>query len=601
MRTERPHLRGGASGLALRVSVTYGLVAACWILFSDRVVAALSTEARQLTLLQNYKGWAFVAVTALLLYIVLRGAVRKWEREQERKERAEEKLRKLSHAVEQSPVSVVITDTTGTIEYVNPRFTEVSGYSFEEAVGRNPRILKSGRQPPEVYRQLWAQIAAGGTWSGELQNRRKNGQLFWERAVMSPILDATGRITHFLAVKEDITERRALEEQFLQAQKMEAVGQLSGGIAHDFNNLLIAMAGHVSLAREQLAPGHAVQSSLSGIETAIVRARGVVRRILTFSRQQPFERRAIKLAPVVDEVVNLLQVSVPATIHIRTHLAPDVPDVEADATQVHQILMNLGTNALHAMEKENQGTLDIRLESVLEDGQPKEDRRDLRSGRYARLSVGDTGCGMDEATLERIFEPFFTTKPPGVGTGLGLSVVRGIMKGHNGAVTVRSRPGEGTVFHLYFPAAKTPAGDTETRVAEVPRGNERILYVDDEAALVELSRQILGRLGYQVTGYTTAERALEVFRSNPNDFDAMVSDCAMPRMTGFDLAEQILRIRPGFPVILASGYITPKDTERAKQLGIEQLILKPNTVEDLGRTLHEVLRARRNPGEPTVP
>jgi CheY-like chemotaxis protein len=279
-------------------------------------------------------------------------------------------------------------------------------------------------------------------------------------------------------------------------------------------------------------------------------------------------------------------------VEIRTTFLPEEPAVLADATQIHQVIMNLGTNASHAMGDE--GVLEVREAMIDVDADLARTSPELRVGRYVHVTVSDSGCGMDRATLARVFDPFFTTKAQGEGTGLGLSVVHGIMKAHDGAITVYSEPGVGTAFHLYFPLAEGEASEVPAPAASPPRGHgERVLYVDDEEPLVYLATQILGRLGYEVTGFVEAEAALKAFLAEPDRFDVIITDLAMPRLSGRDLAARILQVRPNIPIILATGYIRPQDTEAARCLGIRDLILKPNTVEEMSHTLHRILNERR--------
>jgi len=631
---------------------------------------------------------------------------------------AQKQVRQLSHAVEQSPAAVVITDTRGNIEYVNRKFIEVTGYSLAEVLGKNPRFLKSGEMPPETYRELWRTLRAGGTWTGELHNRKKNGELHWEWASISPILDERGQPVHYLAVKEDqtarrraekalreseekfrqiaetinevfwiteqpgdrmiyvspayekiwgrtcaslyespaswaeaihpddrdrvvrasanglprgeydetyrvvrpdgavrwihdqafpvrnaageihrvvgtaedITEHRKLEAQFRQAQKMESIGQLAGGIAHDFNNILSAIVGHLYLARQEAEGRPALQENLEHIATATRRATDLVSQILTFSRRKESERTAIKLNNIVLEALKLLRASMPATIRIQTGLA-ETPAVLANPTAIHQIIMNLGTNALHAMRAEP-GTLRIELEVEELDAAFAASHRGLHSGRHVRLSVGDSGCGMDAATLEHIFDPFFTTKAVGEGTGLGLAVVHGIMKSHGGGVVVHSQPGQGTVFHLYFPVLDSPvevkAGQPDA--APVPRGRgERILYVDDEEVLARVGKRTLEGIGYVVTTKTTALDALAAIRDQPGAFDLVITDLTMPVMDGLRLGTQMLQFQPGLPIILMTGYSGDLTAEKVCALGFSQLLEKPCAARALAEAVHQVL------------
>ena len=400
-----------------------------------------------------------------------------------------------------------------------------------------------------------------------------------ERALLESLADMLG--AH--------VDRERAQAQLRQAQRIQSLGTLAGGIAHDFNNVLVAIGGNVELAAHALPADHPARKHLQRVERATARAADLVRRILAFSRPQEPRRASIRLRPVVEEVLKLLRATLPATIAIRTRFDDCTPDVQADPGQIHQVLMNLGTNAAHAMA-ERGGALEVQLEPVELDAGALTIAPELRAGRYARLSVRDTGSGMDPATLERIFEPFYTTKAPGQGTGLGLSVVHGIMTSHDAAITVDTQVGVGTTFHLYFPAADVTAAADAARPARERHGRgEHILFVDDEEAIVYVATLILRRLGYRVTGATDAVQALQEFRSRPHEFAAVVTDLAMPGLSGHDLARQVREIRPDIPVVLTSGYVRPGDVEAAQRLGVGEVLLKPNLVGDLEATLHRVL------------
>ena len=389
---------------------------------------------------------------------------------------------------------------------------------------------------------------------------------------------------------EDITERRKLEDQFRQSQKLEAIGTLAGGIAHDFNNILGAIIGYTELIKMSLVgKNEAAIGHLDAVLQASRRAVSLVRQILTFSRQEDHGRIPVQLGHVVDEPLKLLRATLPATIRLEEAFADDLPTVLADPTQIHQIVMNLGTNAAHAMN-DRPGRLRVMLEKVVIDEQMAKGNASLHPGLYARLTVSDTGSGMNAETVQRIFEPFFTTKPPGEGTGLGLSVVHGIMRNHEGAVTVYSQPGEGTVFHMYFPAYAHDASDAVARPAEVPKGSgERILFVDDEKPLALLGQSLLESLGYVVMAGTQVQEMLARVKADPAGFDLIVTDLAMPEMTGTEFAAQILKIRPDLPIILATGYTASLTFERAQALGIRELLIKPLTRESLGLAVQRAL------------
>jgi len=386
-------------------------------------------------------------------------------------------------------------------------------------------------------------------------------------------------------------DRKALEAQLRQSHKMEAIGTLAGGIAHDFNNVISAIIGNVELAREDVGAAHPALQSLDEIRKASRRARDLVSQILAFSRVQPQPRKAVALAPLVEEVVKLLRATLPAGIELGMTMAKDVPHVLADPTQIHQILMNLCTNAWHAMH-DGRGRIDIQVNTAVLGQSAVRTHTDLQPGRYVHLSVRDNGKGMDAVTLERIFEPFFTTKAIGVGTGLGLSVVHGIMRGYQGAITVNSQLGGGTTFHLYFPAAESAAGTTavETAPAVPPRGRgQHVLYLDDEESLVLLVTRMLERSGYRVAGYTESAHALQAVRADPGRFDLVVTDYNMPGMSGLDVAREVSRIRPDLPVVVTSGYITDELREKAPEAGVRQLVYKPNSVEELCETVRHLL------------
>jgi PAS domain S-box-containing protein len=445
---------------------------------------------------------------------------------------------------------------------------------------------------PAVEKALWTAAQDGAAYEVEYRVRRPDGALQWIAARGRLERDARAQPSRLTGVCMDITARKRLEETLLQSHKMEALGTLAGGVAHDFNNILMSIGGNVELAMAELLPDHPAHQNLVRIEKASGRAADLVRQILTFSRHQPPARVVIPLEHEVEEAVKLLRATLPARIEIRAEYLPGVPSVSADPTQLHQILMNLGANAAHAMG-ESSGLIELRLEGVDISGDQSEVAAGLSPGRYARLTFRDNGCGMDKTTLARAFEPFFTTKEVGKGTGLGLSVVHGIMKNHGGAVIVYSEVGKGTIFRLYFPAteqAAAPAEAGQPARNEVPRGNgERILHVDDEEALVVVTKRRLEQLGYVVIGCTDSREALEIFRARPMEFDALITDVSMPRLPGAELVQAVQQIRPDIPVIMASGYLRSEDHAAADRLGIRELIAKPFDFGDLGRALHRIL------------
>jgi signal transduction histidine kinase/FixJ family two-component response regulator len=404
----------------------------------------------------------------------------------------------------------------------------------------------------------------------------------------SPVRDKAGKLYGRIWYFRDITERRKMELQFRQARKMETIGQLAGGIAHDFNNILAAIMGNVQLLKLEVAGNPAITEYLEDVMTASRRAADLVNQILTFSRQNKQEREPVELNHIVIEALKLLRASVPATIRIQTELTR-TPTVLANATAVHQVVMNLGTNAWHAM-RDKPGTLKVEMSVFEVDDSFVKTHPDLHVGRHVRLSVSDTGCGIAPDMIDRIFDPFFTTKEVGEGTGLGLAVVHGIMKGHDGGITVSSQPGEGTTFHLYFPVFATEAVMCEIAEAPIPHGRgERILFVDDETALAEIGKKVLQRLGYVVTTRTSALEALAAVRENPAAFDLVITDLTMPVMDGARLGSQMLQIRPDLLMILTTGYSGLMTIEKVKELGFRDRMNKPSSARILGETVRRVL------------
>jgi CheY-like chemotaxis protein len=370
---------------------------------------------------------------------------------------------------------------------------------------------------------------------------------------------------------------------------MEAIGQLSGGIAHDFNNILAAIIGNVQLALEDIEPSHAAVENLEEIAKSARRAKNLVQQILTFARQNPAERRLIAPSAIAEDSVRLLRATIPAGVELALRYADDVPDVLADPTQLEQVIVNLCTNAWHALEGEK-GRIDVQLKSVVLNDATARALSCPRSGQHAQISVRDTGKGMDGATVQRIFEPFFTTKTPDRGTGLGLSVVHGIVKSHEGAISVKSALHSGTTFDVYLPSAAAHQGRYSTVIPRLERGHgEEVLYLDDDPALVRVTRRTLERLGYHVTTCTTAALALEMFLSNPRRFALVITDLNMPEFSGIELAAQLLKVRADVPIILTSGYITEDVKAAALETGIRTVVHKPNTAEELSQAIRGVL------------
>ncbi|RPI55781.1 MAG: PAS domain S-box protein, partial [Deltaproteobacteria bacterium] len=381
----------------------------------------------------------------------------------ERKQ-AEKERDRLAVAIEQAAESVFITDKDGIIQYVNPTFERLTGYSFTDAIGQNPRIWKSGKHDALFYKELWDTITRGDAWHGRFINKKKDGSFYEADATISPVSDKSGKITSFVSIEHDVTHELELEKHFIQVQKMEAIGTLAGGIAHDFNNILTAILGYAEMVRMKLPEDSNILSDMDQILKSGIRAKGLVQQILAFSRDHKLEQRPLQLKYIVKETLKLLGSTLPADIEIKEDIAKDVGIINADPTQMQQVIMNLCTNASHAMQEEG-GILSVSLINVELDDIVAAHYIDTDPGSYLRLTVSDTGIGMTSEIIEHIFEPYFTTKEKGVGTGMGLSIVHGIVKNHNGGITVYSEPGKGSTFHVYLPRI----GETE----EQPKAREK--------------------------------------------------------------------------------------------------------------------------------
>lgn len=464
-------------------------------------------------------------------------------------------LQKLSTAIEQSPASVVITDIAGHIEYANPKFTNLTGYELSEVLGKNPRFLKSGEMSQEFYKDMWTTIKSGKEWRGEFHNKKKNGELYWEHAIISPIMSQDGKVTHFVAVKEDVTDKKLLESQLYQAQKMEAVGRLAGGIAHDFNNLLTVILSYSQLILETVHQSDTHYTGLSEILKAGERASHLTRQLLAFSRKQMFHARTLDLNLIVNGMDKLVRRLIGEDIELVTLFEPNLEPVKVDAGQMEQVIMNLVVNSRDAMPKG--GKLVIQTQNVTLDAQTVRPYLGLVPGTYVVLSVSDTGCGMNEEIKAQIFEPFFTTKEKGKGTGLGLATVYGIVKQSHGFIYVDSEPGKGSVFNIYLPpVAEAPEALPATLPTQkLPRGTETILVVEDEELVRGLCVNVLQAQGYKILQANHGLEALRVAEEfKTGKIDLLLTDLIMPQMGGEEVAKKLKQTMPDIKVLFTSGY-----------------------------------------------
>ena len=513
------------------------------------------------------------------------------ERKQTEKalQESEEKYRTV---LEANPDPVVVYDIEGKVIYFNPAFTRVFGWNLEERLGKKMDLFV----PEGAWREtkmMIEKVLAGERFSGiETQRFNKNGEVIPVSISGAIYKDQNGKPIGSVINIRDITEQKKLEAQLQQAQKMESIGTLTGGIAHDFNNILGIIIGNTELALEDIPERERARFNLDEIQTAALRAKDVVIQLLSFARKTKLEQKAIKLIPVVKDSIKLLRATIPVNIDICQKMTASYDTIFADPTQIHQIIINLCTNASHAM-KENGGILGIEIENVLFEKQSDAPHPDLLTGSFVKLTVSDTGQGIRPELKDRIFDPYFTTKEVGKGTGMGLSVVHGIVKNYGGIISVESKVGKGTTFYIYLPVVEEEAVIETGTIEELPKGNERILFVDDDKSLIYVCRYRLERLGYQVETKTNPVEALELFRDSPDRFDLIITDMTMPQMTGDHLVEEILKIRPDKPTILCTGFSEKIDEEKAKEIGFSEYIEKPIDKWDFANKIRNVLDGKK--------
>ena len=479
----------------------------------------------------------------------------------------------------------------GRILLANDAYCQMSGYSRDELLGMGISDLDIDESATEVAGHLLS-LAREGRCRFETRHRRKDGRII---DVEVSAQHQTSGSEYIVAFLRDITERKqaeqeksALQAQLLQAQKMESIGTLAGGIAHDFNNILYPIIGNCEMLIDELAGDRDIRSKLQAILNSSMRAAELVKQILAFSRQQKVIKRPVKIQTIIKEALPLVRHTLPATIAVNLRIDDTCPPVTADSGQIHQVLLNLVTNAGHAMEN-TAGKLEIGL-TVMAADHIRPPVPDLSPGRYVVLSVTDTGTGMDKTVAAKIFDPFYTTKGVGKGTGLGLSISYGIVREHGGLIHVISAPDQGSTFHVYLPVSEAVADETgPAPKTRIPRGTERILFVDDEFAIVDVVVPMLERLGYTVTARTTSLEALNDFRDDPDRFDIVITDMTMPVLTGTQLAGEIHRMRPAIPIILCTGFSEVMDEDKAAALGIQAFIMKPVVRDQLAVIIRKVL------------
>lgn len=503
----------------------------------------------------------------------------------------EEGKRILATAVDQSAESIMITDTNGNIQYVNPAFEQISGYSLSEILGQNPKFLQSDQTPKYTYKIMWGEIKKGKSWRGILINKKKNGEIYKEEATITPVKDRGGTITNYVAVKRDITHNLLLEDQVRQSQKMHAIGTLAGGIAHDFNNILTAIMGYAELSQSQCEKNSIIYSNLNEIIKGTDRAGQLVDQILKFSRKSEKNVLSVNLDTIVKEVLKLLRASVPANVNL-IYEANESFFIKADPTQLSQIIMNLCTNAYQALEGKA-GYISIKIFKKELSQKKGIEIGNLPKGIYVCLQIEDNGIGIPQEYKHRIFEPFFTTKKLHEGTGLGLSVVHGIVNDHRGAITVESAPGKGSCFTVYFPESEQTCIVSE-KLSDVTslKSFGSILVVDDEESITQFVAQVLTHLGYKVESCCSSKIAQQLFEHKNKEFDLVITDMGMPEMTGLELAKIIIKLKPDIPVIMCTGYSDKVSADNYSKKGFAGFIAKPFNAEQLVREVRRVMKRK---------
>jgi PAS domain S-box-containing protein len=488
--------------------------------------------------------------------------------------------------------------------YVSPSIEKVLGFTPEERKQQSLEEMITPDSLQKVQEMFLRELQRDEEGTAdpdrsvtiEIEYCRKDGASVWMENIVKAIRGPGGEIIGMHGVSRDITERKIaekektkLQSQLRQAHKMEAIGTLTGGIAHDFNNILGIIIGNTELALDDVPEWNPAHFNLEEIKTAVLRAKGVVSQLLGFIRKTDIKRQPIHIIPVIKDSLKFLRSTITTNIDIRQNIQNTTDTVHADSTQIHQLIINLCTNASQAMD-ETGGILDIGIQNVvLDENSASVLDPELITGNYVKVTVSDTGHGIAPEIIQRIFDPYFTTREVGKGSGLGLSVVHGIVKSHKGAISVDSRPGKGTSFSVFFPVTNENVAIESKTVEELPAGNERILFVDDEISIVNTAKQILERLGYRVETKMSPVKALAIFRSNPDEFDLVITDMAMPQMTGDRLVKEILNIRPEMPVILCTGFSEKISEEKAKALGIKAFALKPLVKTDFAVIVRKVM------------
>jgi PAS domain S-box-containing protein len=515
----------------------------------------------------------------------------KLQQEISKRQRVEDALREeqvfTDNALDTITDVFIVFDLNGTFIRWNKVVSEITGYSNDEISSMKPTDFFAGKDIQRVATAFESVITEGRA-NLEAMVVTKDGRQIPFEYTGGLLTGPNGNPLSVCIVGRDLTERKGFEKKLRQVQKMEAIATLAGGIAHDFNNILFSISGYTELCLENIEKNSSTYNHLKEVLTASQRANDLVKQILTFSRQSEQDVRPISIVPVIKEALKLLTASLPSTIEIKEDIPTSEATIMGDPTQVHQILMNLGTNAAHAMRPKG-GTLTVKVEDTALDDDIVLGHEDVSPEKYLKLTISDTGVGMDHAQMERIFDPYFTTKEATGGTGLGLAVVHGIVKKYGGFIEVQSDVGVGTTFQVFLPKVDFDVIEELESKWPVPKGDERILFVDDEKSLAEVVGQMLKSLGYDLVTKTSSIDAYETFLAQPEAFDLVITDMTMPHMTGSELAKKLLALRPDIPIILCTGFSEIINDEQAKDLGIKEFVMKPVLMRNIAETIRRVL------------
>ena len=506
--------------------------------------------------------------------------------------RAKAERKRLMAAIEQAGEAIIMTDAQGNIQFVNPAFERTTGYSQKEAVGQNPRFLKSGKQDKLFYRNLWDTISNGKTWTGQIVNKRKDGTLYTDETTISPVRDVSDQIVNYVSVKRDITEHLQLTAQYLQAQKMEAVGLLAGGVAHDYNNMLTVILGYTEMALNKVDSTQPLHADLEEIFKAATRSADITRQLLAFARKQIITPVVLDLNHSVESMLKMLQRLIGEDIELVWPPEMGLCPVKMDPTQVDQILVNLCVNARDAIA--GIGKVTVETENAVIDEAYCIQHAGSAAGEYALLTVSDDGCGMDQETIGQIFDPFFTSKGVGNGTGLGLSTVYGIVKQNKGMINVTSELGKGTTIKIYLPRNAGQAFDIQRKMTEeMPMSHgETVLVVEDEPALLRMDKMMLEKLGYRVLPAGTPGEAISLADEYANEIHLLFTGVVMPGLNGRDLAKQLQSHYPGMKTLFMSGYAVDVIAHRGVLDEGVNFMQKPFSMKNLADKVREVLKEK---------